>query len=511
MQDLVRQWKDKPLHGRYRSRIEDNAIDTKASQGWLQSGNLFLETEGFIASIQDQYNMQNIKQWNCNGCVSHVNELRVMVRENDPFCIALQETYFRPETSFSLRNYNTYRKDVIPDRRARGGVALLVKQNIIAQEQRLDTELQAVAVRITTPFAATLHINLSILESDNEHTNRPTYTRPARIRSLEFQQANNISIRDVLQRAPYDTPPWTRSKPHIDIRLSVFLKNETAPQVYLARFKQITDHLHDHLFIYSDGSKSSTGVGASIVVNSVCHMWSLDPISSIFTAECYATWQALLFFALSSSLACSIVSDSLSVISSIGNNFTKDERISRILNLTSSLENDHKKVRFIWVPSHVNIIGNELADAAAKQAATMPPDEGIPTPLSDYVKHLKDTTKQAWQHKWDLYDGHMRSVQTSIEKWTYPKQLNRRQQTVLCRLRIGHCKLTHAYLLAGDHRPQCLACQTDLTVQHILVECRLYSDLRRELQMSSNIQTLLKTEWPKVMDFLLRSDTYTKI
>ncbi|CAH2020524.1 unnamed protein product [Acanthoscelides obtectus] len=30
VQDLVRQWKAKPLHGRYRSRIEDNAIDTKA-------------------------------------------------------------------------------------------------------------------------------------------------------------------------------------------------------------------------------------------------------------------------------------------------------------------------------------------------------------------------------------------------------------------------------------------------------------------------------------------------
>ncbi|CAH2021379.1 unnamed protein product [Acanthoscelides obtectus] len=29
MQDLVRQWKAKPLHGRYRSRIEDNAIDTR--------------------------------------------------------------------------------------------------------------------------------------------------------------------------------------------------------------------------------------------------------------------------------------------------------------------------------------------------------------------------------------------------------------------------------------------------------------------------------------------------
>ncbi|CAH2017930.1 unnamed protein product [Acanthoscelides obtectus] len=62
MQDLVRQWKAKPLHGRYRSRIEDNAIDTKASQGWLQSGNLFLETEGFIASIQDQTETDELKR-----------------------------------------------------------------------------------------------------------------------------------------------------------------------------------------------------------------------------------------------------------------------------------------------------------------------------------------------------------------------------------------------------------------------------------------------------------------
>nr|CAH7714757.1 unnamed protein product [Callosobruchus chinensis] len=100
--------------------------------------------------------MQNIIQWNCNGCTSHINELRIMLREHDPFCVALQETHFKPGHNFSLRGFNIFRKDVIPDRRARGGVALLLKHNVIALEVNLNTCLQAVAVRIESPIIATL-------------------------------------------------------------------------------------------------------------------------------------------------------------------------------------------------------------------------------------------------------------------------------------------------------------------------------------------------------------------
>ncbi|CAH2019414.1 unnamed protein product [Acanthoscelides obtectus] len=34
--ELIEKWKSKPLHGRYRTRIEDQAVDTKASQEWLK-------------------------------------------------------------------------------------------------------------------------------------------------------------------------------------------------------------------------------------------------------------------------------------------------------------------------------------------------------------------------------------------------------------------------------------------------------------------------------------------
>jgi len=42
---------------------------------------------------------------------------------------------------------------------------------------------------------------------------------------------------------------------------------------------------------------------------------------------------------------------------------------------------------------------------------------------------------------------------------------------LLNRLRIGHTRLTHSYLLSGDDLPECGTCQCPLTVKHILVEC----------------------------------------
>lgn len=42
------------MHGRYVTTIDRENIDTSASQQWLRSGSLFVETEGFVAAIQDQ-------------------------------------------------------------------------------------------------------------------------------------------------------------------------------------------------------------------------------------------------------------------------------------------------------------------------------------------------------------------------------------------------------------------------------------------------------------------------
>ncbi|CAH1976142.1 unnamed protein product, partial [Acanthoscelides obtectus] len=50
----LQQWKIKALHGKYRTLLENDNIDTFASTAYLRSGNLFAETEGFISAIQDR-------------------------------------------------------------------------------------------------------------------------------------------------------------------------------------------------------------------------------------------------------------------------------------------------------------------------------------------------------------------------------------------------------------------------------------------------------------------------
>ena len=42
---------------------------------------------------------------------------------------------------------------------------------------------------------------------------------------------------------------------------------------------------------------------------------------------------------------------------------------------------------------------------------------------------------------------------------------------LLNRLRIGHTRLTHSFLLSGDDLHECGTYQCPLTVKHILVEC----------------------------------------
>ena len=54
----------------------------------------------------------------------------------------------------------------------------------------------------------------------------------------------------------------------------------------------------------------------------------------------------------------------------------------------------------------------------------------------------------------------------------------RRLQVAFCRLRIGHTRVTHRYLMERSPAPYCNDCVVPQTVRHILVECPSLGDLR---------------------------------
>ena len=62
--------------------------------------------------------------------------------------------------------------------------------------------------------------------------------------------------------------------------------------------------------------------------------------------------------------------------------------------------------------------------------------------------------------------------------WPHSSQERRRDELILRRLRIGHAYLTHQHLLCGDPSPICVGCQERLSVEHILIHCVEYIDIR---------------------------------
>ena len=70
--------------------------------------------------------------------------------------------------------------------------------------------------------------------------------------------------------------------------------------------------------------------------------------------------------------------------------------------VTGLIERRGKMVSFCWVPAHVGVVGNELADNLAKQAAHSNRPGIKPVPYEDHVHVIKQFVKSCWQFHWDL-------------------------------------------------------------------------------------------------------------
>ena len=99
-------------------------------------------------------------------------------------------------------------------------------------------------------------------------------------------------------------------------------------------------------------------------------------------------------------------------------------------------------------------------------------------PFRDYNPLIKSAVENIWQFCWDLeLSNKMREITQHIHPWSY-YHMPRRRETALCRLRIGHTRLTHGYLMCQDSQPCCSDCVVPLTVRHVVLECPSLSELR---------------------------------
>ena len=98
---------------------------------------------------------------------------------------------------------------------------------------------------------------------------------------------------------------------------------------------------------------------------------------------------------------------------------------------------------------------------------------------------------------------------TTQPSFTLSNRDRRREQLVLCRLRLGHTYTTRGYLLAGEDPPVCISCQENLTVEHILIHCAEYFHVRYQCFDVNNLGELFRTVSPNIIiQFIQRAGLF---
>lgn len=263
--------------------------------------------------------------------------------------------------------------------------------------------------------------------------------------------------------------------------------------------------------IYTDGSKTISGVSYAVTTKHLVLFYGkIHPKSSVFTAEAYAIIKALnILRSYDGNYKYAIVTDSRSVLdelTSIGSR--KNEVINQIINLCPA------NVIIVWVPSHMGVLGNILADKSAGDAALILDEFNNEISRQDFGNLVKNFMFKITQDDWNLeVDNKLFKIHPLVNYNAYLSSTTRKQQMVLNRVRSGHSFLTHSYILAKEAPPICKYCDEILTMEHIFVCDKIIpksyksisgSDIWKEDLFNNN-------KIDSIIDFLKKNDYYNLI
>ena len=103
-------------------------------------------------------------------------------------------------------------------------------------------------------------------------------------------------------------------------------------------------------------------------------------------------------------------------------------------------------------------------------------------PFSDLKPRTNKYILELWQSEWDEFpENKLYKIFPVLKECIPCPQKNRKEETVMARLHIGHSFLTHCFLLKGEELPVCIRCDKRLTIEHILLTCLDFIEIREPL------------------------------
>lgn len=359
------------------------------------------------------------------------------------------------------------------------------------------------AIKIAANNQHPLYDNTFNNRYEDIFTRKPHLAKPFYQRLRNMLHAQRLIIPEVIPNRPKHPPPWTINIPACNLYLTKYDKtNHPAALITKDLSRLLQEDYSNYNKIFTDASKTEEGVGAAFICGENVSKYKLHSATTVCTAELFAIYKSLKYINNTASSKYVILTDSLSAIKAIQHLFPRTSIECLIKTEISLAQERNKDVQFIWIPSHIGIVGNEAADKSARDAIHSESAERTSNCLmSDLKSFIRLILLHNWKAKWNNSPSKLQEIKQDVLPWK-PLTSSRRAQVLLTRLRLGHTRLTHEYLITGNDKPICITCNKPLSIKHILSECQSFrhqrninsidTDLSKILGKSCNVSNLLE-------------------
>ena len=140
----------------------------------------------------------------------------------------------------------------------------------------------------------------------------------------------------------------------------------------------------------------------------------------------------------------------------------------------NGMEKSRKLFAFQWIPSHVNIEGNDVADSLAKMGSEMGPVNSPSTPLEKILSQIDKNFSEEWMQDWSSSTKGRSYFQLHERRSTMNySDMPRKDQVTISQLKTGHFPCgKYLHKVRKRDTASCLLCQEeDETIEHILFKC----------------------------------------
>ena len=389
---------------------------------------------------------------------------------------------------------------------------LYIETNIPSLERRREVQLMRYFVRSAS---RTQNLSFNIFSRSISNLQRTAKYKTINVKLKEALTDYKIDPPNVM-----DTPPLRPFWLDKDIETIILFsdpKSTISPLEIQEIFHDFKEEHEDFQFIYTDGSKSNNRTGAAFVHKNFTQSFRLSDIASIYSAELNAILAALRYTVNKQFRNVIICSDSRAAIFALSSlNTLSNPIVNKIRDI---INGTNQTIKFLWIPGHTGIHGNDRADLAAKQSLNDPPQNQLPNLANDCINVIRAALKATFQLEWNVNPHfHFHPIKPEVGYWPSANQNTRKKETLLARLRMGHTKITHAYMMEGNPPTPCLRCGCRYNVKHMLLECPQYNLARQQMikfcnnnQITFNLPNILGNDYPDLLELLFTFLHETKL